>query len=337
MRYAIKRRPLYQCNQKSRCRRPTAFTLVELLVVITIIGILIALLLPAVQSAREAARRMQCNNNLKQIGLASLNHEAAQGWLPTDGWTGVYIGDPDKGFDANQPGGWMYNILPYLELNALHDMTAGKTDAEKKALNVTLVATPIAAAFCPSRRQPFIQMLSQYWRSHTFPFKNMNYSATMRLAPTDYAINSGPTQVTSGATPSLDGISYSKSMVRMAEITDGTSSTYLVGEKYCNPDNYANGESPSDSASAYGGHDWCIARWTYGGNGDPAKAASSFRPLQDQSGVYADRNFGSAHSAGLNMSFCDGSVRFISYSIDPYIHELLGNRHDGKPIDGNKF
>lgn len=318
-------------------RQSTGFTLVELLVVITIMGILIALLLPAVQSARESARRLQCNNNLKQIALASLNHESAQGWVPTNGWTGLYIGDPDRGFGAEQYGGWLFNTLPYMELSALHDMTQGKSDTEKATLNVELAKTPINAAFCPSRRQPFAQSLSSYWRSNPFPFQNMNYSSTMRLAPTDYAINAGPTPVSNAATPSVDGVSYSKSMVRMAEITDGTSNTYLIGEKYCNPDNYANGESPSDSASAYGGHDWCIARWTYGGNGDPARAASSFRPLQDQPGIYADRNFGSAHSAGLNMSFCDGSVRSISYSIDPYVHELLGNRHDGMPIDGSKF
>ena len=108
-------------------RRPLhGFTLVELLVVITIIGILIALLLPAVQAAREAARRLQCQNNLKQLALGCLNHEQSQGYLPAAGcgkpmpW--LWVGDPDEGFGKQQHGGWFYNILPFIEQQALHDL-----------------------------------------------------------------------------------------------------------------------------------------------------------------------------------------------------------------------
>ena len=93
--------------------------------VITIIGILIALLLPAVQAAREAARQMQCKNNLKQLALGCLNHENATGRFPTDGWGFAWTGDADRGTDWRQPGGWIYNILPYIEQQTLHDMGAG--------------------------------------------------------------------------------------------------------------------------------------------------------------------------------------------------------------------
>ena len=92
----------------------SGFTLVELLVVITIIGILIALLLPAVQAAREAARRAKCSNNLKQLSLGCLTHEQANGFLPSGGWGYCWVGDANCGFDKNQPGGWVYTYCPTL-------------------------------------------------------------------------------------------------------------------------------------------------------------------------------------------------------------------------------
>ena len=104
--------------------RPTraAFTLIELLVVIAIIGILIALLLPAVQAARESARQLRCSNNLKQLGLAAVNHEEAHGHFPTGGWGWGWVGDPDRGFSKHQPGGWVFNLLPFLEQEALWEL-----------------------------------------------------------------------------------------------------------------------------------------------------------------------------------------------------------------------
>ena len=100
------------------------FTLVELLVVIAIIGILIALLLPAVQAAREAARSLECRNHLRQLAMAALNHEQTHGHYPTGGWGYYWIGDPDRGFAEDQPGGWPFNLLPFLEQKDLYQLPA---------------------------------------------------------------------------------------------------------------------------------------------------------------------------------------------------------------------
>jgi len=105
--------------------RTAGFTLVELLVVVTIIGILIGMLLPAVQSAREAARRTTCKNNLKQITGGALQHVEKHGFYPSSGWGYMWTGDPDMGFGRHQPGGWAFDILPFTGLENIHSIGAG--------------------------------------------------------------------------------------------------------------------------------------------------------------------------------------------------------------------
>lgn len=330
------------CSSRSTIHYPLstrAFTLVELLVVITIIGILISLLLPAVQAAREAARRLQCKNNLKQLSLGMLNHEAQIGFFPTDGFfsSGVgawWIGTSDGGFAENQCGGWFYNTLPFIEQQAVHDVGAGKTDVERRKLWAVLVAQPIATANCPSRRAPVTYGLGAYASVNHW----QNIDMPTGLAKIDYAVNSGSTTyVWWSGTDSYaqhNGISYGYSKVTMAHILDGASNTYLVGEKNVSPDAYQNGMNAGDDNGMYCGHDWDIARYTYYDSDDPTK---SYRPMQDQAGVDWSMAFGSAHASGFNMAFCDGSVRSISYNIDLQIHSYLGNRKDGQAIDGNSF
>ncbi len=321
----------------------SAFTLVELLVVITIIGILISLLLPAVQSARETARRMQCSNNLKQIGLACLNHESSNGFLPTGGWGYMWIGDPDRGFTKSQPGGWIYNILPYCEQTALHGLGAGKDDTAKKAAALTLAQTPLSLVNCPSRRPTAVY--PNYCRG-TYIAYNLGgiYSSSTNngLARSDYAANAsgsyladaeGPSSTDGESTYSwlvssnFSGIIYQRSQTTMAAISDGTSNTILVGEKYMNTDYYTTGEDMGDNENMYAGYDNDSFRWT----------STSYPPRQDQQGYDTWPSFGSCHAAGFNVVLCDGSVRSIGYSIEPTVMSCLGSRKDGQAIDGSAF
>ncbi len=104
------------------------FTLVELLVVIAVLGILIALLLPAIQAAREAARRVECKNNLKQLSLACLLHEQQVGFFPSGGWGNRWVGDASQGHGPKQPGSWFFNVLPFIEEGAVHGMGGGLSE-----------------------------------------------------------------------------------------------------------------------------------------------------------------------------------------------------------------
>ena len=133
--------------------RRSGFTLVELLVVIAIIGILVALLLPAIQAARETARRSQCNNHIKNITLAMISHENVNGFLPSGGWRGNVTGDPDLGIGNDQPGGWVFAILPYIEEQSIYDLGAGNLAVKARQDAFTQRdETPIALMNCPSRR-----------------------------------------------------------------------------------------------------------------------------------------------------------------------------------------
>ena len=124
---------------------------------------------------------------------------------------------------------------------------------------------------------------------------------------------------------------YCRSQIAMADITDGTSNTFLLGEKYINPDHYFTGLDLADDAGVFEGHKHDVDRGTATVQNVPLP------PLPDTPGNMALPNFGSAHTIGLHMSLCDGSVQFINYSIDPLVFSYLGNRKDGMAIDGKEF
>jgi prepilin-type processing-associated H-X9-DG protein len=317
--------------------------LVELLVVITIIGILIALLLPAVQAAREAARRSQCAKNIKEIALAALNHEQANGFLPTGGWGYGWVGDPRYGFGVDQPGGFFYNILPYMEQQDLHDLSLKATDdPTRNSLGLLMIQTPLSVWNCPSRRQAaaFPVRSSRNWLANTSIPSDLNIGWFRG----DYKCNGGTQNIGWGYGPSnwseaaagsgfqswsnlklCDGINYQRSKIRLADITDGVSNTYMVGEKYLIPEGYYTGVYYADDEPVLGADDLDMHGWT------------NDLPYQDTPGYDNVIAFGSAHANSLNMAFCDGSVQTISYTIDPTVHWCLGCRNDDKAIDAKKL
>jgi prepilin-type N-terminal cleavage/methylation domain-containing protein len=280
----------------------TAFTLVELLVVIAIIGILVALLLPAIQAAREAARMAQCKNNLRQMGIASLNYETANKHFPAGGWSALWTGDPNTGTGSRQPGGWIYQLLPFTEQNSVASIGLGLSgtaliDALSQQAN-----TAIPTFNCPSRRtaQPYPAVQLRPW----------NYNSPEFAAKTDYAANAGTDPRASGGLGPVprsdiyrsdcrgpypncawmnnqdwidtqwDGVVGDHTGVRIAEVIDGMSKTMFAGEKWVyllyydlgsidaahdNQNNHMAVDNPGDNGSMYAGYDFDNVRST--GNG----------------------------------------------------------------------
>lgn len=338
-----------------KTKNKSGFTLVELLVVIAIIGILIALLLPAVQAAREAARRMQCSNQLKQMGTAFHNHASAHGHYPSGGWKYNWIGDPDRGYGKDQPGGWIYNILPYVEQEELRKIGSGLAystwgGSNKKTLLCQLMTKPLTILHCPSRRAAKLYPLRTDYAA-----VNATNPNPLSAAKTDYAACTGdPISVDSYNAPdstgtmdsftgwnsgvTMTGVVYQRSMVTPSLISDGTSNTYCIGEKFMMPACYEEvnitlpGTSTAyqdsgDNETAYTGYDRDHSRTTIG------------PPEMDSHDIVSDvlNYFGGPHPGGCNMAFCDGSVRTISYDIDQITHQYLGSRADGVALDSADY
>jgi prepilin-type N-terminal cleavage/methylation domain-containing protein len=338
-------------------RRP-AFTLVELLVVIGIIGVLMGLLLPAVQAARETARRTQCQSNLRQIGLAIHQFHDVHNGFPAQfdhpgNFPSVSLDElvwPDGAPVGMQVGRgtWIKDILPFLEETPMVAAYNALRHSQVADAGLWFLELPIEVMNCASRR-PAVAHPSSKW----IRFVNLK-----RVARADYAINGGeligpvlpgtpghvktlsidngivqPFQPGEPSTnlPGDTGLvslvaahpqSGSVARLKFKNVTDGLSETYLVGEKFVDAEHYLTGFDPGDVHPMLSDPGYCTTR--YGGQALP--------PQQDQPGQINMRVFGSAHAGSWNALFCDGSVHKISYSIDPTTHGCLANRHDDEVV-----
>jgi len=307
----------------------SAFTLIELLVVIAIIATLVAILLPAVQQAREAARRSTCKNNLKQIGIALHNYHDTYNRLPA-GWI------VDNGNAAAACYGWAVSILPFMEQTALYDAINMNNPRRLKDLYVAtpapadqaLLQSKIPSYRCPSDTTPDVNSLQTFGAANHFPVSTSNYIGT---------VGSISPQV-SGTVPNLtiprgEGMFFGNSFLGFKDNTDGLSNTIYIGER-------DGGRSRAATATTYKAANWLgIGQQnTNGANGTGGcLARTNFRINYDHALNGAPENMGkgfsSLHKGGAQFTMGDGAVRFISENINlGAVFTGLGTRDSGEVV-----
>ena len=323
-------------SDRSRCR---GLTLVEVLAVIAIIGLLMALLMPAMNQARELGRKAACNNNLRHIGSASALHLERHGTFPSGGFSTAEASNlirPAAGFAERQPGNWTYNLLPFIELEDLHarsETTAGFN-------TISSVCPP--AYMCPTTRHALTPDATSYSGNGGTPDApppatpfHLRYPKleTRDLAGNYIKLHDIVTfpadqqeilrQQTSGYPHAVPGLPYSPigdwgpitgviapfGRVRAAHVTDGMSSTFLVGER---------NEDGCGATAWTAGFGWTSVKFTSGAYPPASTYAAGSGCVQ---------TFGSMHVETFGMVMCDGSVRQVEYLVDMGVFSALGSRN----------
>jgi prepilin-type N-terminal cleavage/methylation domain-containing protein/prepilin-type processing-associated H-X9-DG protein len=308
------------------------FTLVELLVVIAIIGILIALLLPAVQAAREAARRKQCANHLKQLGLACQNYASARRSLPVSDGDAFQNLPPFSPTPPRSGHGWIVAAMPYLEEQALHAQfkpyLSGKMwsgSAEGGILDVncrTALKSPVSGLRCPSDQTSEATSKKQW---------QVGMSASYECTVTNYKGVAG-TKLScvwyspGGSTPPCDGLLWPNSYwhpIKFSKITDGTSQTLMVGEDMPSQNNH--------SAAFYANGDYCTTVPNYLEASGVALFNVIYTPPKPDSWTEVI-TFRSPHKGGVQFCMADGSVRFFVDTVNSSIYKAMSTRAGGETI-----
>ncbi len=300
------------------------FTLVELLVCIAIIGVLVGLIMPAVQGAREAARRTQCMNNLRQLALAAHNCDSAKRYLPSYAGevNGLTIFPEYRIRDARMMGpNWIVECLFYSEMDILgHQLRKYATDQPIPMDDVLRksITTPVPFLYCPSRRP-----------AEAYPLHNDfadRFGET--AARTDYAINGGAAEPTPGNDAILnsvgDGVWIYGIRARPRDIRDGLSSTYLYGEKAMDLAKKTNGRCFGDRSPYIGWPNHHLALNSY------VRFAELPPNVDTRTNCLACHNFGSSHPAGWNVAMCDGSIRTQSFFLKLEVHRALASIENGE-------
>jgi prepilin-type N-terminal cleavage/methylation domain-containing protein len=316
-----------------------AFTLVELLVVIAIIGVLVALLLPAVQAAREAARRMRCSNSIKQIVLACHNYESTFLTFPPGGIVnyraGVAVTEANfctVGSDTTQAP-WTVLILPFLEETNLYN----RFDFSR-----TFTGSSNIPGLSPNRELFTLNMRKYQCTSDpdsTASANNANYLGVQGGGPPVSAPvlpDSAPCSTQLGTRVFFQsGSIYTNSRVRIAEITDGTSNTYLIGESRYMPVPRMRGDTfHAGWSSGLKADNTFAVPLTFTAAVLQINAQKECKPGVADCFGFVSRLFGSMHPGGCLFGMADGSVQFVTQNIDINIYRQAANRGDGLPAGG---
>lgn len=341
-----------------------AITRIDLIVVLLAMSLLIQLAIPAMQYSREASRKSSCSHNLATLGKAALLHVDSQGHYPSGGWDVTWIGEPERGFGADQPGGWTYNILPYLEQGGIHSMGAGLKGAEREAAIRERCEFPVESFNCPARRPavayPHKSKTLYFTKGHQFQkpldisFKTDFAACTGSLkGMTNFRLLTWKPPASLEEADSEDFLwptdhSFVEEMQEKIKDMGVQVKTFTQKKKYELLPNYNGitfgrsatkpheitaglsktfllGDKAISTKHYLSGADKSDRQSMYVGFSAENCRTSGYWPADDFDKL-ASWRFGSVHTAGHNMLYADGSVESISYDVDKSLYASKGNK-----------